>query len=154
MNLPLISLIGLSVLYLVGLGFSCSYFVRFFRTRDKGALWIALLGLFGIPGLVMVFLVAFFGIAEYIGNVRYSGGLVEPCGLMGPCLPAKHVYRDKIINAAAGVAYLGCVVFSVISFFRFYRTKEKCSFWLALLLFLGLPGILVLYALFDSLVLN
>lgn len=149
--MPLIGLICLSVLYLVGLAFSCVHFVRFFRTRDKCALWTALLGLLGIPGLVLLASIAFFGVAKYAGHF---GALGEPCGLIYPCRTAAHEFRDKIILATTGIAYLGCIVFSMASFFRFYRTKEKCSFWLSLLLFLGLPGMLVLYGLFDSLVLN
>ncbi|OGR42644.1 MAG: hypothetical protein A2X35_01455 [Elusimicrobia bacterium GWA2_61_42] len=154
MTLPLIVLICITVLYLVGLAFSCAYFFRFFRTRDKCSLWVALLGLLGIPGLVLLSSVVFIGIAKYTGHSLpvFSGG--DPCGMLYPCRAAAQEFRDKMILVATGAAYLGCAVFSMASFFKFYRTKEKCSLWAGLLLLLGLPGILVLYGLFDSLVLN
>lgn len=154
MTLPLILVMGLSVLYLVGLAFSCAYFARFLKKRDKCSLWIALLGLLGLPGLVLLVFVAFSGIAKFTGQSWLPSLGGEPCGIFYPCRTAAQELRDKIILAASVAAYLGCVIFSMVSFSKFYRTKERCSLWAALLLFLGLPGVLVLYGLFDSFVLN
>lgn len=147
MSLPLMVLIGISVLYIICLALSGGYFFRYFKTRDKCSLWIALLGLLGIPGFVLVSFLVFGLIAKYTGHIDpyMMGG--EPCGLMSPCPVETHELRDKIIMVAWGVAYLGSLIYSVVSFYRFYKTKNKCSLWLALLFMVGLPGILVLYGL-------
>lgn len=147
-------IISLAVLYVVFLGFSCRYFAGFYKTRDKCSLWLALLGLLGIPGALLLGFLVFGFIMKYSGHSLHniSGG--DPCGLLYPCPTATHELRDKLILIATGIVYLCSIIFSMVSFFRFYKTKNKCSLWLALLLLLGLPGILVLYGLFDYFVLK
>lgn len=154
MNFPLAVLAGLSVLYLVSLMVSGHYFVKFFKTHDKCSLSMALLGVLGVPGLALLGLIVGLLIVKYTGFGGPFPVVGEPCGLLYPCKENAHKFRDQIILAATGIAYLLSLVFSVGSFLRFYRTKDRCSLWLSLLLLTGLPGILVLYGLFDYFVLH